>query len=283
MSDTLDMSTLSNDPDALDVQAAILQAKSAMIRITGELAAIYAERLTAAVTAEAARVQAEADCAKPEARVERISLEVSEVEHRARLAASAIASPDVHNRLDARLRAAACQAELESLTAKLNEARADAATARTALRLAELEAERTKAATAEVMQAIENPLTSELGQSTTGYFRWFIGSGMYMSEPKSPITRALIEKMLGPSGIGAQVQKDAINAYLSGDPRALAAGGVDVTSDGHTVIRSPGAPPIVTRNPRMSGHQAAGSMDAVPQVPGDAWARAQSAAQGMIS
>jgi len=142
-------------------------------------------------------------------------------------------------------------------------AQARANAARLSAVAARREADRTAALSAEAAEAIESPLSHPLGEATTAYQSFLVHSGLWLSDPKSALARSLLLELMGPSGVGAQVQKDAIAAYLAGDPAALAAGGVDRLPDGTTVTRRPGRPSIVGR-PRLSGAQAQAIMDAVP-------------------
>lgn len=271
-----------NDPDALDMEALLLQARAAVIRIKAELAPVLAERLTAGVLAELAARSAEARVTAPAEEAARIAAELTAVAERGALASAAVSSADVTARLDARVRAAACAEESEHLSALLRDAAARAAAARSEAAAARREAGRTAALSDEAAGAIENPLSSPLGEDTAAYAAFMVRSGMWMSDPRSPVARQLVTEMLGPSGVGAQLQRDAISAYLAGDPAALAAGGTDRLPDGRTVTHRPGRPPLVSQ-PRLSGDQAAAAMSAVPQVPGDALSRARSAASDVIS
>ena len=91
----------------------------------------------------------------------------------------------------------------------------------------------------------------------------------------------MLTQFLGPSGLGRQIQMHGIKAYLQGDPAARAVGGTDVTADGHTVTHSPGAPSLVTRNPRLSGQEAREAAVTIPEPPpSDPWTPAPSARPG---
>ncbi len=252
--------------DAMDGEAMILQAKAAMIRITAELTPVFSARLTDAVAAEIERQNAEAARKVPASVAERISRELAEVESRAAQAAAAVRSHDVNDRISGRVQVAACEAERESLTAKLNAARGEAASAQTAFRLAELRVKHAYAMATAALDGMHNPLTSPVGQATEAYSRWLADSGMWRNDPTCSTARELVREYLGPSGIGREIQREAIAAYISGDPLALAAGGTDHLPSGSEVRHAPGIPPLVSGH-RMSAHEAAEAAQPLPPAP----------------
>lgn len=269
-------------PDELDTRALFLQAQAATIRVKSELAPVYAFRLSQYIEAEVAAVLAERAVAEPTAETDRLRSELAGVSGRAQLASVKAGSADWSARVDAHAEVAACEQETANLSERLREAQARLSVARAAANVARREADCAASLSAEAADALGNPLSHPLARATQAYQSFLIHSGLWMSQPKSATARQLVTDLLGPTGVGGQVQRDAIAAYLAGDPVALAAGGTDTLPDGRTVTRRPGVPSIVGR-PRMSGQQARSAMDAVPQVPGDAWERARSASRDVIS
>lgn len=262
--------------DELDAAATILRARAAVIRIEAELKPLLVAGVAETVLAEILARDAEAACEAPDAEAARLRAELAEVSGRALSAAGSLESDDLSARLDARIAVAACAEEAEHLTGLLRKAQAGADSARLAASVARREAKRAAGSAAQVAAAIENPLTSDLGTATEAYRDWLVNSGMWLSDPRSEIARALITDLLGPSGVGREIQEEAIRAYLDGHPAALSAGGTDTLPSGSTVTHAPGRPSLVSR-PRLSPAQAEAAMRPIPALPGDAYARAHAA------
>ena len=211
----INLAELAETARELDAQAMVMQAQAAMIRIKLELVPLITARMTDAIMAESERQQAEAATQPPVAAAERLSLELAELDSIARRADIALCSPDVLEKVRGVERAAACEAVRAELAGKLDDARARVAAARTAKRHAEIRAEVAQAAVARAVDGLRSPLTSDAGVSTEAYKDWMISSGMWRNDPRSDISRELIQDMAVASGIAAQMQRDAIMAYLN--------------------------------------------------------------------
>jgi hypothetical protein len=183
----------------------------------------------------------------PDAEVQRVKAEMKTVSERAALASRAVSSPDVSARLDARVDLAACGEELEALSLSLSDAQARAHAARTAARAARRDADRALSLTTEAAEALEQPLTHPLAEATEAHTAWFVHSGLWLTDPSSAVTHSLVKQLLGPTGVGEEVQRDAIAAYVAEDPSARRAGGVDRLPDGSSVAHAPGRPSLVSR------------------------------------
>jgi hypothetical protein len=118
-----------------------------------------------------------------------------------------------------------------------------------------------------ILQAAADPLGHRRARDTDGY-------GMRMARifpevlaagpgPDWPEAVAAMKAALRISGIGEQVQVEAIAAYAAGDPAARAIGtGAKRLPGGQTVITEPGKPPVV-----YQGRASAGELAAAPGLP----------------
>jgi hypothetical protein len=212
--------------------------------------------------------------------VDRLAAELAECERRAANIDQVVdLEADLAARIEARSLIAAFKEETESLRGRLRTAQQTAAPLIHANGEAATEAAKAGEALAELEEAIKLPFAHELGQATAPYLTWQLESGLWFQSLKSSTARAIIMYALAESGIGAEVETRAIEAYCAGDPSALKAGSSRTRmADGTTVIRPPDGPPIVLpglATPQQRRNLRGTTVDSTPgsDVISQQWAR----------
>jgi hypothetical protein len=117
-----------------------------------------------------------------------------------------------------------------------------------------------------LIEAIAFPFASPLGKATAPYVRWQLDTGTWF-RAGGATSRDIIMEALRQTGIGAQVERNAITAYLAGHPAALEAGGnIKRWGDGTTLTHTPDGVDIVTQG--QATREQLAQVPAVPVVPG---------------
>ena len=102
-----------------------------------------------------------------------------------------------------------------------------------------------------------------MGPRTPQWPAYQVYTGFWFHDLTSARSRAILMKALKDSGLGAEIETRAIEAFRAGDPAALAVGGNTTRlADGNTVITSPGQPPVV-----YHGHATAAEVGRLPGLP----------------
>jgi hypothetical protein len=252
-----------NDPDGVlalaeertgldeDDLKAIAAAQAEVFRVctaaaARELSAHLPAAEQAVTDTEAKLGEARASLAGPQAVADRLQAELDEC--RAAAEAIQLAADDEH--LSVRIRARAERAAVAEEAALLEERLRTALRVTDPLVVAVAAAERALKAARGVLaalsEAIRTPLFSGLGRSTKPYSEWLRLSGAWYGDG-SREAESLVMGHLKSTGLGARLQTEAIRAYASGHPDALAvAGNVRHLPDGSTVTTTPDGLSVVT-------------------------------------
>lgn len=255
-----------NNPTGLTLEehSTILDAMTVVLAVTQEAArrTLQAERpaLEAEVTLAEQRASEALTAAEPgRETVARLEAELEACQQRAAELQAASDDDDLSVRLDARTWRLAVEQETEALQGRLQRAHRAADPAANTLRQAENDLNRARAELASLDAAIELPFAHPRGQATEAHRVYSLRTGLW-AESDGETARSIVDDYLRRSGYGADLERNAIRAYLAGDPRARSAGDVKHFAD-HTLINT-GEVPVVAH-----GAAQPGSLDGRPPVP----------------
>jgi len=235
-------------------QARALVNEAAVMLITADLSAEAATAAEQLAAARADREAAEQAIAPVQDTLAQLEAELTDCQQRAANINTVISDDmDLTARIEARSLKAAFAGETADLKARMTMIRQTM--------LAPLGAELGRARAAEdkasieataLVNAADDPLSHPRARRTEGYTIWMAHRALEVlatGEPRHPdwpAARSQLMAVLRSSGIGAEVEKRAIEAYRAGDPAALAvAGTTQHLANGQTVIAEPGKPPVV--------------------------------------
>ena len=214
--------------------------------LQGERPALEAEVTLAEERASAAREAA----AEPQRLITHLERELAQCQqYAADIEASAGHDASVASRIRYRADRLAIEAETQETAQQLQDAHRAAEPALNALRQATTDLARTKADLASLNAAIAEPWATERGRNTDAYRVFSLRSGLW-AESDGPVARGIVDTYLR-RGYGAQLERNAIKAYLAGDPRARSAGDVKHFGD-HTLINT-GDVPVVAHGAAQPG------------------------------
>ncbi len=258
------------DPDSGLTDAdltVIAEAAAAVFRVCSRAAsrvlALQRPGAEEAVTgAETELAEARAALEAPQAVVDRLNAELAECRRRGEEVRLAGDDESLAVRLEARSLRAAVAEETAALEERLRTAVRAAVAPTVAVAAAERKARAARSTLAALNQAIQTPFFTGLGMATKAHERWLLATGAWYGSG-SPEAEGIVIRHLRATGLGDRLQRDAIRAFTSGDPVAVAAGGnVKRWQDGTELTYTPGGPAVV-RNTHMSAE----SMGAVPPAP----------------
>jgi hypothetical protein len=173
--------------------------------------------------------------------------ELAECERRAANIVQVVSDDaDLAARVEARSLRLAFEEEAGALRERIRIAKAIAhpsmqANAETAAELAKAKSE-----LAGLEEAVKAPFLAEAGTRTPQWVPYQLYTGFWFHDLSSATSKAILLKALKDSGLGAEIERRAIEAYRAGDPAAVAVGGNTTRlPDGDTVITSPDGPPVV--------------------------------------
>jgi tetratricopeptide (TPR) repeat protein len=237
-------------------EAADLAAEADVMLLRADLADAAAKILGDLEQKEAATAAAREALTEPLATLAGLEAELAECQRRAGNIATVIGDDmDMAARVEARSLRLAFAEEGEHLAAKVTDYRNTAvAPLQAGLRAAEDGETLARQLASYVVEADADPLHHELGRAMPSYAlrmarRW--GETIITGNAKDPEYAEAIQWLktaLRTSGVGEQVQVDAIQAWLAGDPVARSVNpGTKTWPDGTKLIASPDGPPVVTR------------------------------------
>ncbi len=198
----------------------------------------------------------------PQAVVDKLSAELAECQRRGEEVKLASDDESLTVRLEARSLKLAIEEETASLRERVTLATRVTDPLVVAVTAADREVKIARARLTEHDQAAEFPFVSDIGKATGGYMRFMLATGSWFHST-GPEARAIVLEALRLTGIGAEVERNAIGAYISGDPAARSIGtSTKRWPDGTTLIHTPGGADIVT-----TGRATAADLSAAPAVP----------------
>jgi hypothetical protein len=270
-------------------EAADLAAEADVMLLRADLADAAAKILGDLEAKEAATAAAREALTGPLARLAGLEAELAECQRRAANITTVITDDmDMAARVEARSLRLAFAEEGEHLAAKVTEYRNTAvAPLQAGLRAAEDAETLAQQLANYVLEADADPLHHELGQAMPSYAlrmarRW--GETVIAGDKEDPEYGEAVKWLktaLRVSGVGEQVQVDAIQAWLAGDPAARSVNpGTKTWPDGTKLITSPDGPPIVTRRASPAELRALPGKPLPDSTPGNAVIAAQWAAAG---
>jgi hypothetical protein len=248
---------LADEATRLIAEGIISVTRGCLMMTAGELARLRDESAQARDEAQAALSEAQNELAVKQSGLDRLNAGLAEVQRRAGDAANLAESADgLDERLHGRITRAACAEESSELRARIAEAERDAGPFRAAVATASRELSVTQGLVSHYEDGLADPFGSDAGRSTSGYYLAQLLSGGWKDSPRSAVSRSIIWDVVGPSGVAAELQRDAIVAYISGDPAARDLGEVQRLESGTTLTRLADGT-VITSRPRLSPQQAA--------------------------
>jgi len=198
------------------------------------------------------------------ATVAALEAELAECERRAANIVQVVSDgADLTAQVEARSLRLAFEEEAGALRERIRMAREIAAPCVAANGETAAELGKARAALAELEEAVKAPFLTGMGPRTPQWPAYQVYTGFWFHDLTSARSRAILMKALKDSGLGAEIETRAIEAFRAGDPAALAVGGNTTRlADGNTVITSPGQPPVV-----YHGHATAAEVGRLPGLP----------------
>jgi hypothetical protein len=215
----------------------------------------------AVTEAEEARQAARAAVVKPQAVVDKLAGELAECRRRAAEAKLAADDDDLDARLQARVMRNSYAEEVTALEERVRLANRICDPCAVAVADAERKLTAARGRLARHEADTSEPFASDAGCATPPY-KTFVGHSGLWIESDSAVTRELVMGWLRRSGVGEEIERRAVEAYLAGNPALQAIGGTKRFPDGSTLINPPGAPPVV-----LHGQATPGDLATAPVVP----------------
>lgn len=263
----------------LMAQARTLQDAAAIFMVHADIAEAAGNAHEALMQAQHAREEAEDALRPPRETVERLQAELLDCQGRASNIDTVISDDmDLTARVEARSLRLAFEEEAADLRGRIDLiTRQIMAPLQQALTEARGGEERAKATAADLIGAEEDPLSHPRARQTAGHQLWMSNRWsevLATGDQRTPgwsQAKGHLMTLLRASGIGAEIEQRAIQAYRGGDPSALAVGGNTThLPSGDTVIFDPstGAPPVVysgrATRPQLATASPAPPVDTTP-------------------
>jgi hypothetical protein len=239
----------------LDDHSAILEALAITLQVTQAAAARTLEAERPALATQVAQAETRAAEAVTAARpgyeaVGHLQDELAACQQRGNELQAAGDDENLDVRIDARTRILAVAAETASVQQRLTEAHRIADPYNDVSKQADHDLNRARRQLAELDHAIKYPFITDRGQGTEAWRTYLLRTGMW-NDQDSPVSRAIVDAYLRRTGYGETLERNAIRAYLAGDPRARSAGDVKHFGD-HTLINT-GEVPVVAHGQAQPG------------------------------
>ena len=254
-------------------RARLLHDAAGVMLVQADLADLAAPAGEALARAQERREAAEEAIAPVQATIDRLAAELADCRGRAGNIDQVIdTDADLTSRIEARSLRLAFAEEQADLTGRIDMIRRGLLTTLQAdLTEARGAEDRARTAGAALVDAAESPLTHPAARRTEGYGVWLQGRALEILAAGDhraagwAEARGELMSLLRSSGIGAEIETKAIQAFRSGDPAAVSVGGTTThLPSGDTVVYDPstGRPPVV-----MSGRATAQQLAAAPAAP----------------